>query len=257
MMAPEGAGSYLAFAEALTHRVSTAIRAAQRRGFNSHIKPDGSVVTDVDQEIERVMRRAILRRYPEHSILGEEWPPVNGNGYCWILDPIDGTDNFVSGIPTFGSLLSLYRADEPVVATLSHPQLHLEYSAARGAGVFVNGKRLQRRSPDTPSPIVVTNAPENFARHGGLARLTRIQEICPNTRIYRDCFAHSRVLVGAAVAGVDANVQRWDIAATRLLIEEAGGDFVEYGRWTSPAGIVYYTVVFGDPDWVERLCRML
>lgn len=248
---------YLAFARTLTHRVSAVVRGAQRRGFEVKVKPDGSVVTDVDRMVEALMRRAIARHYPAHSILGEEDTPVHGNEYCWILDPIDGTENFVNGIPTFGSLLSLYKNDKPLVASMSHPQLRLEYLAAHGAGVTVNGAPLQRRSQDTPTPIVVTNAPENFARDGSLERLAQIQRACPNTRTYRDCFAHSRVITGAAVAGVDANVQRWDIAATQLFMTEIGAEFREYRRWTSPDGIVYYTVVFGEPRWVDRLTRIL
>ena len=249
---------YLEFAVGLAAKAGRKIMGASMVGFETRTKPDGSYVTDVDVAVEHMLRREIGRRFPGHAIIGEELPGSGASEFTWILDPIDGTDNFVHGIPTFGTLIALYHHDQPLVGVVAHPALKRCYSAAAGMGVFLNGRPLERVAADLRgAPIIVTTAPENFAKNGLLDRFCAIQRHFGNTRIYRDCFAHSRVVEGGASAMVDANVRLWDIAATRLLVEESGGRFVETDRWTTPEGAEYHTCIFGRADLVDTLCAIM
>jgi len=249
---------YRDFAATLAARAARQINRAQSHGFEAHLKADGSYVTNVDVEVERMLRLAIARRFPGHAIEGEEFPAAPGADFTWILDPIDGTDNFVHGIPTFGTLIALYWQDQPLVGVVAHPALKRCYSAGVGLGVFLDGAILKRPElREEKTPIVITTAPENFEKSGDFDRFCAIHRRFPNSRIYRDCFAHSRVIEGAAAAMIDANVRRWDIAATRVVIEEAGGRFVELKRWTAPDGAVYYTCAFGRPTVVDELCALM
>ncbi|MHB1585830.1 MAG: inositol monophosphatase family protein [Acidiferrobacteraceae bacterium] len=250
--------AYRDFAVALAQSAARAILRAQRRGFEVDIKSDGSCVTDVDLQVERMLRRAIERRFPGHAVVGEEFPASGVSDFTWIIDPIDGTDNFVRGIPTFGTLIALYHRGRPLAAVLAHPALKRFYAAAAGQGVFVNGQPLRRVEPDPRmAPLVLTTAPENFEKSGVLDRFCAIQRQFGNTRIYRDCFAHSRVIEGAAAVMVDANARLWDIAATRVLVEASGSRFVETSRWRTPEGAEYHTCVFGRADLVEQLCALM
>ena len=251
--------AYLTFAVALTQIGRATIARYRAQGFKTELKADASFVTEVDLAVERALRAAITQRYPEHGIRGEELAASNRDSeFQWILDPIDGTDNFAHGIPTFGTIIALHYRGEPLVGVLDHPDLQRTYSAARGLGAFCNERRISVRDHADASgaPIIAITAPENFSKTGDLAALSAIQRVFTNTRTYRDCFAHSLVLTGSARAAVDVNLNLWDIAATRVLVEEAGGRF-ETVRTLTRDGKTYYSVVFGADDIVARLLPLL
>lgn len=250
----------LAFAHALADTARAMTRTALAQGLRAELKPDRSYVTALDRDIEQRLRDAIARRYPTHGVLGEEFGATRPDAeYQWLLDPIDGTDNLAHGTPTFGTIIGLHREGQPQVALIDHPLLELRYSAARGQGTHCNGKRV--RIDDFAhvaggEDIVITTAPENFAKTGDLPVLIRLQLAFPNTRIYRDCFAHTRVAQGSAAAMVEFNVQAWDMAAAPLLVQEAGGVYREIA-WPRRAGPGYYHAVFGRADVVAAVCAIV
>lgn len=250
--------AYLTFGRALAAQARRVI-AHYGRQFKVSTKPDGSFVSEVDVAIERALRESIATRYPTHAIHGEELPATRaGAEFTWLIDPIDGTDNFVHGVPTYGCMVGLHRGDEPVMGVIDHPALDLCYSAARGAGAFCNERRI--RIDDFAhirggEPIVGFAAPANFLKTGELGLLERAQQVFPNTRGYRDCFAHSRVAQGSAAAMVEVNVSIWDLAATQVLIEEAGGAFIPVK--TPKARPEYVSAVFGEGTIARRLAALL
>ena len=226
---------------------------------NKSVAQDFDPVTEADRAAEAVMRRLIKANFPQHGIVGEEFGNEREDAeYVWVLDPIDGTDNFAHGIPTFGTIIALHYRGEPLVGILDHPDLQRTYSAARGLGAFCNERRISvmDHADASGAPIIAITAPENFSKTGDLAALSAIQRVFTNTRTYRDCFAHSLVLTGSARAAVDVNLNLWDIAATRVLVEEAGGRF-ETVRTLTRDGKTYYSVVFGADDIVARLLPLL
>lgn len=249
---------YLTFGRTLAAQARRVI-AHYGREFKVSAKPDGSFVSEVDVAVERALRESISARYPTHAIRGEEMPATQvGAEYAWLLDPIDGTDNFVHGGPTYGCIIGLHRRDVPVMGVIDHPALDLCYSAALGAGAFCNDRRIRiddYRHIVAGEPIVALAAPANFLKTGELGLLERVQQLFPNTRGYRDCFAHTRVAHGGAAAMVEVNVSAWDLAATQVLIEEAGGVFMAIK--TPKARPEYLSAVFGDPHIASRLAALL
>ena len=250
--------AYLTFGRSLAAQARRVI-AHYGREFTVSAKPDGSFVSEVDVAIERALRESIAARYPAHAVRGEELPPTQaGAEFTWLIDPIDGTDNFVHGVPTYGCIVGLYRGDEPIMGVIDHPALNLCYSAARGAGAFCN-ERLIRIDDFAHvaggEAIVAMAAPANFLKTGELGLLERMQQLFPNTRGYRDCFAHTRVAQGSAAAMAEVNVSAWDLAATQVLIEEAGGVFIPV--ITPKARPEYLSAVFGEATIARRLAALL
>lgn len=238
------------------------IASAWRSGFSAERKRDGSFVTNVDLEVEDRLRTLITRRYPEHGILGEEFPPARpGALFQWILDPIDGTEDFVHRVPTFGSILALYYNGMPVVGVLDHPALELRCHAAYGRGTHNNGERVTlgplRESTANDAIRVVLSARGNFIRYRDEgACFDALTRAFPNHRIYRSCYGHSLVASGAVDAMVDYHDTPWDLAAAQITAEEAGGVYRVVRNFVVD-GIPIYSAVFGKPEVVERLCAIV
>jgi len=234
------------------------IRRHLARGVTKRIKADQTYVTDADLATERALRRAISRAFPSHGILGEEFPPHNPEApYQWILDPIDGTLSFTHGIPFYGSLVALYHQGRPVATAIDQPGLGLRYTAGLGLGAFRNGRRFRLQDlpvrGDLSREVIATAERYRFARCGQAQRFDRLLRTHPLVRSYADCLGHTLAAEGSVGAMVDYGIRFWDIAATRLLVTEAGGRWVEtYRRPADPATGVY-GVIFGKPRVVAWL----
>lgn len=233
---------------------------AWRSDFTVERKQDASYVTNVDLEVEDRLRTLITRRFPEHGILGEEFPPARpGADFQWILDPIDGTEDFVHRVPTFGSILSLYYGGAPVVGIVDHPALDVRCHAAYGRGTYRNSARITLSNTEAPPEQVrlVTSARGNFIRYRDegpyFDKLTRTY---PNHRIYRSCYGHALVAMGAVDAMVDYHDTPWDLASAQILAEEAGGVY-RVVRHFVVNGVPIYSAVFGKPNLVEQICALL
>ena len=241
---------FLRFAMTLSDRARQILGDRPRGEVEVSLKADGSYVTAADRDIEAVWREAIHKEFPDHGLIGEEYPAEGGgSSWQWVLDPIDGTDNFVHGIMTFGTLVSLRHEGRAVVGVVDHPALDVRFHAAQGAGAWRNGEAVQIiDGPEAASPIIVATAPENFAKAGDTEIFTRLCVEFPNLRIYRDCFAHGCVFQGSAAAMVDWHARLWDISAAEVITHEAGGTTV---RLDGPPD--RYQVVFGRPGIVSRV----
>lgn len=237
------------------------IRTMLGTGFNVVRKPDGSFVTGADFKVEERLREMVERRFPEHGILGEEYAPRFPDApFQWIFDPIDGTEEFVQRLPTFGSIIALYFRGVPVVGVIEHPALELRVNAAFGLGACHNGRRVRLTDADavTGGERVVLSARANFTRHRDHGHyFDALTRAFPNHRIYRSCFNHTCAVIGAADGAVDYDNRIWDIAASRILIEEAGGKFVAVRDDDVPGVGRLYGTVFGKPAVVDRLVALL
>jgi len=239
------------------------LQAAWATGFEVMRKNDGSFVTSADFKTEEKLRTLIQSTVPTHGILGEEYAPVQpAADFQWILDPVDGTEDFVQRVPTYGSIIALHYQGFPLVGVIDHPALNLRVSAAWGLGTFQNGERVRLMDLDGSlidgSERVVLSARANFSRyvdHGNLFDAITRQH--PNHRIYRSCFAHTCAITGAADAMVDYGNRIWDLAASQLLVEEAGGKYVMIQDVDVPRVGRVLGGVFGKPTLVDRLVRLL
>jgi fructose-1,6-bisphosphatase/inositol monophosphatase family enzyme len=228
-------------------------------GFEVRRKPDRSFVTSADLRVEQRLRELIGGNFPDHGIIGEEYPPTRPDApFQWIMDPIDGTEDFVQRMPAFGSILALHYRGEPVVGVIDHPVLDIRVSAALGLGTHRNGERITLADLD-PGIIdgterVMLPARANFTKHRDDGPLfDAVARAHPNHRIYRTCFSHTCAILGQADAAIDYGNPIWDLAASRILIEEAGGRFLSVRAWDVPAVGRVYGSIMGKPALVDRL----
>ena len=231
-------------------------------GFRARLKRDATFVTDVDVAVERALRAAIGRTFPRHGVLGEELPPVRpGAEFEWIIDPIDGTASLTHGIPFYGTILALHHQGRPLAGVIDLPALDRCYSAGLGLGAWCDGRRLRIR--DTPPSqvareIVSAGDRRRFALCRAAGAFDRLQLRHADVRGYIDCIAHAFAAEGMIGAAVDYGVKLWDIAATRLLIEEAGGRYVCSYRSSGPPPNLY-GIICGKPTvvrWLERIFKV-
>ena len=235
------------------------IRRGRVRGFRTRLKADDSFVTDVDLAVERALRDAIQRAFPSHGIIGEEYPPVNSVAeFQWILDPIDGTTSFKNGIPFYGTIIGLHHRGRPLVGVIDLPALDRCYSAGRGLGAWCNGRRLRvrdARGTAAKREVVSAGDRHRFVRCGAAGAFDRLLREYPNARGYVDCIAHVFAAEGLIGAAVDYGVKLWDIAATEILVREAGGRYVAAYRSAGPEPRLY-GIICGKPSVVRKLERL-
>jgi histidinol-phosphatase len=252
---------YHAAALELADEARRIVRPAMERGFSVETKRDRSLVTDVDRAVERRWRELIERWFPDHGAIGEEYPPTRPeSAFQWIMDPIDGTEEFVHGIPTFGTMLALHHGALPLVGVIDHPALDVRVNAAVGLGTHRNGRRV--RLDDAPADArpqdlrLVLSARVNFTRHVDEGPLfERLTRAYPNHRIYRAAYAHTVAVTGAADAMVDMHNHVWDLAPSQVLAEEAGGRYVVVREFATCDGRIL-SAVFGRPRAVDRLAAL-
>jgi len=234
------------------------VRTALAEGFEVETKPDRSPVTDVDRAVERRLRELIGRWFPGHGVIGEEYPPAAPeSAFQWIMDPIDGTEEFVHGIPTFGTMLALHHRGTPLVGVIDHPALDVMVSAGVGAGAWRNGQRIRLADPPPAVPAdavrLVLSARLNFMRHDEGHLFEAVTRAYPNHRIYRAAYAHTAVVSGAADVMVDMHNHVWDLAPSQVLVEEAGGRYAVVRDFTAADGGRVMSAVFGKPALVDRV----
>jgi histidinol-phosphatase len=249
----------------LARRAATAPAAMILEGFRDpqlpiELKADGSVVTRCDREAERLIRDIVAPAGP-WPLLGEEYGLGGTLGsaatHRWVLDPIDGTLGYTRGLPTFGTLLA-FESLQPLralVGAIHLPAAAETYSAGRGLGAWCNGARI-RVAPDRNlrECIVAHVPPANFARARLAAGFERLMAAGTHLRCCHDCWSHAMAARGAIDALVELGLNRWDIAATEVIVEEAGGACRIRRSHYGPGR---YDVVLGNVRAVDEVARII
>jgi histidinol-phosphatase len=200
-------------------------------------KPDLSPVTEADRAVEQVLRKRIGEERPGHSVVGEEFGADDPGGTRWILDPIDGTKNYLRGLPVWATLIALEREGRVEVGVVSAPALARRWWAARGDGAFVNGRRIRVSKVADLSDAVLSYASlTSWEQHGLGGQFLTLARSCWRTRGFGDFWSHMLVAEGAADLAVEPEVELWDLAAPQVIVEEAGGRFTDLGGTPTPAG---------------------
>jgi histidinol-phosphatase len=200
-------------------------------------KPDLSPVTEADRAVERLLRKRIGEERPGHGVVGEEFGADQPGSARWILDPIDGTKNYLRGVPVWATLIALEREGRVEVGVVSAPALHRRWWAARGEGAFVNGRRMRvSQVADLADAVLSYASLTSWERHGLGEQFLTLARSCWRTRGFGDFWSHMLVAEGAADLSVEPEVELWDLAAPQVIVEEAGGRFTDLGGTPTPAG---------------------
>lgn len=201
--------------------------AAFRRHLEVRTKADGSWVTEVDEGVEDAIRTAVLERFPDHAVLGEERGRVGpAHAPTWIIDPIDGTTNFVKGNPIYATLLAVQVDDEEIAAVVSAPALTARWDAAVGIGARQDGRAIHvSHTTQLSDAEVAFGGLDIFAEQGRLDLVTQLAPNVARVRGYGDFWHHCLVAAGSTDVAVEAEVKPWDLAAVKAVVEAAGGRF--------------------------------
>ncbi|EUA36995.1 histidinol-phosphatase [Mycobacterium avium subsp. avium 2285 (R)] len=203
-------------------------------------KPDLTPVTDADRAAEAELRAVLARQRPHDSIVGEEFGGDTAfTGRQWIIDPIDGTKNFVRGVPVWATLIALLHDGVPVVGAVSAPALARRWWAAHGRGAFVavNGAAARRLSVSSVAQL--DSASLSFSSLSGWAQLglrdrfLALTDAVWRVRAFGDFLSYCLVAEGAVDIAAEPEVSVWDLAALDILVREAGGTLT---GWTAPPG---------------------
>ena len=216
-------------------------------------KPDRTPVTDADREVERVIRAGLAAARPNDGVLGEELGTTEGTGTGarrqWIIDPIDGTANFLRGNPIWGTLIALAVEGVPVVGVVSSPALGQRWWAARGQGAFTartgahpdqDARRLHVSGVTSLADAVVSyNSLPGWDEAGRLDNLLALTRASWRARAIGDMWSYMLVAEGVLDVATEFDLQPYDMAALQPIIEEAGGRFTsvdgEEGPWHGSA----------------------
>jgi histidinol-phosphatase len=211
-------------------------------------KPDLTPVSDADHAVEESLRNVLRRSRPRDAVHGEEFGRSPGGPRCWVIDPIDGTKNYVRGVPVWASLIGLMDGDTVVVGVVSAPALGRRWWAATGSGTWT-GRSLAKATrchvsavsklSDASLSYSSLTGWEEQGRLDGFLSLTRSVW---RTRGFGDFWSHVLVAEGSADISAEPEVSLWDLAALQVIIEEAGGQFTDLnGRATPQGGSVVCT----------------
>ena len=187
-------------------------------------KADASPVTEADRAIETMARALVRERQPALGVLGEEQGEVAGAaGTRLIIDPIDGTRNFVRGIPVFATLLAIETDGDVVAGVVSAPALHARWRAARGAGAFRDARRLRVSTARSLGEALLFHGNLGLQEGGPPPGFAQLVGRIGHTRGFGDFYQHVLVAEGAGDVAIDPVMHPWDVAALQVIVEEAGG----------------------------------
>jgi histidinol-phosphatase len=221
------------------------------KDFTVTIKPDGSPVTDVDVAVEDALREQLSRLRPDHMITGEERGTSGSSSWRWYLDPIDGTQSFITADRKWMTLIALAHEDRVILGVADVPALGRRWWATRGGGAYRNGD-LIRVSPRRPLKAAVVNDTwyEDLANRDGHHPLFAIAARAARVRPHQD---DSFLAVAAGEADVAMHIggASWDHAPQKVIVEEAGGrltdfeggDRIDTGRVVATNGLVHQEVL--------------
>jgi histidinol-phosphatase len=209
-------------------------------------KADRSHVTDADQAVERAIRERIAAEHPGDAIFGEEYGSEGDSERQWIIDPIDGTANYLRGVPLWGTLIALAVNGELVAGVASMPALRQRWWAAKGAGAWKrSGRHAEPERLHVSATGAIDEASVSFQsiaqwdEAGHLEQLIALSRAVWRDRAYGDLWSYTLVAEGLLDAVAEFGVKAYDVAPLGLIVEEAGGRFSaasgEPGPWHGSA----------------------
>lgn len=224
----------------LAHVLADAADAATMERFKAldlkiETKPDLTPVSEADKAAEELIRTSLKRTRPRDAVLGEEFGTEGHGSRRWIIDPIDGTKNYVRGVPVWATLIALTElgegGDHPVVGLVSAPALNRRWWAAKGGGAYT-GRSLSQASRLRVSQVQAVrdasfaySSLHGWEERGMLPGFLELTRNCWRTRGYGDFWPYMMVAEGSVDACAEPELSLWDMAANAIIVQEAGGTF--------------------------------
>jgi inositol-phosphate phosphatase / L-galactose 1-phosphate phosphatase / histidinol-phosphatase len=223
-VSPVALDQLLALAGELADAAGAAIRPAFRTRFAVDDKPDLTPVTAADRAAESAMRRLIEARFPDHGIIGEEFGRVREAAeFVWVLDPIDGTKSFISGVPLFGTLIALTEHGRPLLGIIDQPISRERWVGAAGRPTVLNGTPIHCRAcPNLSTATLFATTPDMFKGQDAAA-FARVSAAAKLVRFGADCYAYGLVAAGFVDLVVEASLKAYDFCPMVAIVEGAGG----------------------------------
>lgn len=214
--------------------------------FGKHVdverKGDNSPVTIADKQAEQLIRGELQSRFPEDAILGEEFGEHEGSSaYQWIIDPIDGTKSFITGVPMYSTLVAVLSDKQVVAGVIYIPALNEIVFAGHGAGAWHSvgdnpATKCQVSRRELSHGAFLVSQADLFSRRNAQEVYDGLESAAYVTRTWGDGYGYLLVAIGRAELMVDPMANPWDLAAVQLVVEEAGGMFTDWKGDRTPFG---------------------
>jgi inositol-phosphate phosphatase / L-galactose 1-phosphate phosphatase / histidinol-phosphatase len=251
-MTDKVSAAYLALAGELAERTGAIIRRHFRQKITVEQKPDRTPVTAADREAEKAMREMIEARYPDHGIWGEEFGRVRPEAdYVWVLDPIDGTKSFISGVPLFGTLISLAFKGKPVLGVIDQPISRERWVGAAGHATLMNGRHAKTRGCTALGDATLYATSPDMFEGADAAAFQRLRSAVKLARFGADCYAYGLLAGGFVDLVVESGLKPYDFCALAPVVEGAGGTMTDWQGKALSLQSDGRVVACGDPRLTE------
>jgi inositol-phosphate phosphatase/L-galactose 1-phosphate phosphatase/histidinol-phosphatase len=239
---------FAAFAEALAEQSCRMMLAAINQRTSFATKSDESPVTEVDRSIEKTLRHSIAQAYPDHGILGEEFEPLGlDRDWIWVLDPIDGTKSYITGMPVYSSLIALTYRGIPIIGVMEFPATRERWVGIEGVGTSLNGRQVSTRpATDLKRCLLATGNPEAYTseEEEGFMRLRDGTK----WRIYGgSSYIYATLARGLVDIAVDSGLGPHDYCAIAPVVRNAGGTMTDWNGKPLTIDSGRQCVATGDP----------
>jgi histidinol-phosphatase len=200
-----------------------------RKGFDVTLKADATPVTQADRGAEQAIREVLGRAFPDVGFLGEELGAVGDQRRRWIVDPIDGTKNFIRRLPVWATLIGLEEQGEVTVGVIHNPVTGDLLSARRGGGAYSGGERIAVSPIADLGQATLLHAGLRLLREAGCwDGLVRLVDATERQRGFGDYLGYTLIAEGKAEICLETDLKAWDLAPCKIIVEEAGGRFTDF-----------------------------
>ena len=248
-MSPPGKPSaeHLALAIELADEARALVRPHFRSRLSIEEKSDGSPVTEIDKAVEARLRQRIRARFRDHGIIGEESGAEHGNAdWVWVLDPIDGTQSFILGKPTFATLIGLMFQGKPVLGVIEHPALGDRWVGAEGSPTSFNGAPARVRGCARVADAALSTTGPNWFSTDELAAFDRVRGVAKVQHWGGDCQAFGLIASGFIDLVIESSHHLHDFCALVPVLEGAGGIMTDWAGRALGAGSGPRVIAAGD-----------
>ncbi len=235
------------------------LRRNYRRKLDVAVKADSSPVTQADREAEREARSLIASTFPEHGIFGEEFGALRADAeFVWIIDPLDGTRAFVTGRPTFGTILALLHQGEPILGLIDMPILGDRWLGIGGRPTTLNGEAVRARPcADLAAAYLSTTSPAMFDTPEKRAGFETLSTRARSTTYGGDCYQYAMVATGFLDLVVECGLIEYDYLGLVPILEGAGGRITNWRGQGLRMGSGDRVIASGDSRLHEQALKLL